>query len=126
MRYRPAQYAEALHGALEGKPVAKRKDIIRRFIAMVARHRMSNKIGLIVSAYEKLVLHEGGMRKVRIESAAPVSAQLKKEISEILGKKIVLEEKTRPDLLAGIKILVDDELLIDATGKRQLERIFHT
>mgnify|MGYP003394656396 FL=1 len=66
------------------------------------------------------------MRKVRIESAAPVSAQLKKEISEILGKKIVLEEKTRPDLLAGIKILVDDELLIDATGKRQLERIFHT
>ncbi|MBI4224710.1 MAG: F0F1 ATP synthase subunit delta [Candidatus Sungbacteria bacterium] len=124
MKYRPAQYAQALHSALKDAPISKQKEIIRRFAALLGRHRMSGKSDLVIAAYEKIVLRETGMRKVRIESAAPASEQLKKEIQAVLGKKIFIEAKTNPELLAGIKILVDDELLIDASAKRQLERIF--
>ena len=124
MRYRVAQYAEALHAVLKNKPVSEQKKIMRRFIAMLARHRMIGKIGLVVAAYEKKVLHEAGARKVRIETPDPISEQLKKEIGTILGKKVYFEEITNPKLVAGIKILVDNELLIDASAKRQLERIF--
>ncbi|MBI3442193.1 MAG: F0F1 ATP synthase subunit delta [Candidatus Sungbacteria bacterium] len=124
MKYRIAQYAEALHAALKDAPASKQKQIMRRFAALLARHRMSGKSDSVVAAYEKIVLRENGVRKVKIESAAPVSEQLKKEIGQILGKEVLIEEKTRPDLLAGVKILVDGELLIDASAKRQLERIF--
>lgn len=124
MKYRVTQYAEALHAVLRDAPAGKHKEIMRRFAEMLARHRMSGKSDFIVAAYEKIVLRESGMRKVKIETATPVRAPLKKEIEGILGKKILLEEEVNPELLAGVKILVDDELLIDASAKRQLGRIF--
>lgn len=124
MKYRVIQYAEALHAALKNVPVSKQKELMRQFAALLTRHRMSAKSGLIVAAYEKIVLRESGMRKVNIESAAPVTERLKKEIGKILGEKIFIQEETHPELLAGIKILVDNELLIDASAKRQVERIF--
>ena len=124
MKYRVVQYAQALHNAVRGKSEKEQKEIMRRFAALLTRHRTSGKSNLIIAAYEKIVLRENGMRKVRIESASPVTERLKKEISEILGKGTYLEEQTNPKLLAGIKILVDGELLIDASAERQLERIF--
>ena len=124
MRYRVIQYAEALHAALREKPMSQQQEIMRRFAALLTRHRMSGKSDLIVAAYEKIVLQENGVRKVRIESASPVSGQLKKEIGDILGKKVQIEETVNPRLLAGVKILVDDELLIDASAQRQVEKIF--
>jgi F0F1-type ATP synthase delta subunit len=124
MRYATAHYAEALHKTVKDKTAPQQKEIIGRFMAMVARHRMGGKIALIIAAYEKLALAESGTRKVYIVSAAPVRAQLKREIREILGKKIRIEETVDPALLAGIKIIIDNELLIDASVKRQLEKIF--
>lgn len=124
MRYRILQYAEALSGALEHKSEKEQRTVARRFAAVLARHRMLGKAEAILAAYEKLTLRAQGARKVLIQSASPISAQLKKEIQKILGAKIHFEEKETPGLLAGIKILIDDELLIDASGRRQMERMF--
>ena len=85
---------------------------------------MLGKAGMILAAYEKLSLRARGERKVRIESAGPVPEQVKKSIREIIGSKIQFEEAVNPALLAGVKILVDDELLIDASARRQLEKLF--
>ena len=121
MRRKPSQYAEALYEALEGKKIEDRGKIIRSFVAILFRHRAIGKSSAILAAYEKVVLRAQGMRKVRIESPGRVSDQLKKDISDILGTKIHWEEAENPDLLAGIRIVVDDELLIDASGMRQLD-----
>lgn len=124
MKYRITQYAEALHAALNNAPASRHKEIMRRFVALLVRHRISGKSDSVVAAYEKIVLRESGMRKVKIESATSVSEQLKKEIGRILGRKIYIEEAIRPEIVAGITILVDDELLIDASAKRHIEKIF--
>jgi len=126
MKYRIAHYAEALHAALKDAPASKHKGIMRRFAALLSRHRMSGKSDLIAAAYEKIVLRESGTRKVKIESAAPASEGLKRAIREILGKKVFIEDHTNPELGAGIKILVDDELLIDASAKLHMEEMFQT
>ncbi len=124
MKYRPAQYAEALYDALEGKGPEDRRTIARSFARVLSRHRMTAKTSAILASYEKLSLGRHGMHKVRIESEAPVSEQTRKEIREILGTKIHFEEQENPALLAGMKILVDDELLIDASARRQLDNLF--
>ena len=124
MKYRTQQYAQALFQALRDKSVKEQKEIMRRFVALLARHRVSGKTGLIIAAYESIVLRESGMRKVEIEAASPVADALKREITKIVGRKIDYHERINPDILAGVKILVDNEFLIDASGKRQLERIF--
>ncbi len=124
MKYRIAQYAAALRGALTDKKPEEQRAIARRFAAILARHRMIGKTDLILKAYEKLARRKTGTRHVRIESPDPVGEEVKKEIRNVLGAKIYFEEVLRPDLLAGAKILVDDELLIDASAKRQLDRMF--
>ena len=124
MKYRISQYAQALHTALDGKKKTEQHAIARRFAGVLIRRRMIAKSHLILAAYEKLVLCARGERKVRIESAGPVPEQLKKEIRGVLDAKIHFEELVNPELLAGAKILVDDELLIDASAKKQIERMF--
>ena len=124
MKYRIQQYAQALYEAMEGKKPLEQKEIVKRFVALLARQRVLGKMRLIIAACEKIILQKTDMRKVRIESASPITEKLKKEIGEILGKKVYLEETENPNLLAGIKILVDNELLINASAQRQLEKIF--
>lgn len=123
MKYRPAQYAAALYAIMSGKKEADRRAITRRFVRILAHHRMLGAAPAILAAYEKLFLRAHGERKVRIESATPVSEEVKKEIAGILGAKIHFEEKETPGILAGIKILIDDELLIDASAERQIKRM---
>ncbi|TSC75151.1 MAG: ATP synthase subunit delta [Parcubacteria group bacterium Gr01-1014_33] len=124
MKYSPRQYAAALCGVLEKKSERERKEVVKNFLRALAREKMHAKLPMILREAEKQILARQGIKKVSVESASPLSAKIKKEIGAIFGKKIHLEEKTNPALLAGIKILVDDELLVDASGRRRVERLF--
>ena len=124
MKYRVSQYAEALAAATEGKNEAEQKRIVKRFSDLLLRHRVIGRARMIYAAYEKIVLQKKGMRSVRIETASPASEKIKKEIHAMLGKNIHIEEITNPDLLGGITIVVDDEILIDASVKRQMGNLF--
>ena len=124
MRYSIPQYAEALVEALEDKSGRERSEATRRFLFILRKNKDWAKLGRIVKEAEKQSLRKQGIKKVEVESAVPLSPTVKKEIEKILGKKIVLEEKVRPEVLAGIKILVDGEILIDASAERQLQRMF--
>ena len=124
MKYRVSQYAEALAAATEGKSEVAQKMIVKRFTALLARHRVIGKARMICAAYEKIVLQKKGMRSVRIETASPASEKIKKEIHAMLGKNIHIEAITNPDVLGGITIVVDDEILIDASVRRQMDRMY--
>ena len=124
MRYRPLQYAEALHEAMKGASAMDARVLARGLARTLLRHRMLGKTGVILAAYEKLALRRQGMQKVRIETPSKASEYLKKEIQKALGTRINFEEVIDPALLAGVKILVDDELLIDASAKRQIDSMF--
>lgn len=124
MRYSPKQYASALLFALEKKSAVERKKIFQQFLSLVNKKGDSSRLGLIVRETERQYLKNEGLKKVTLESADPVSAKVRKEVEEILGRDIILEEKINPELIAGIKILVNDELLIDASAENQLRRLF--
>lgn len=61
---------------------------------------------------------------VRVESAVPLSAeQLKKLITIISGKtkkKVEIEEVVNEDLIGGLRVVVNEEKVIDQTVKRRL------
>ncbi len=124
MKYGISKYARALYGSLEGKSEAEQRAVARRFAEVLMRHRALGKTRAVLAAYEKISLRAQGAVKVRVESAARVPAELRKKIRGILGAKIYFEEVENAGLLAGVKILIDDELLIDASGRRQIERMF--
>lgn len=124
MKYTPKQYAAALIAALKEKKGEERKKTMRRFLALVVRKGDGGKLGLMVREFEKQYLRQEGLKKVALESAGPVSDKLREELETIFGKNIFLQEKINPRLLAGVKILVNDELLVDASAEIQLQKLF--
>lgn len=124
MKYRPEQYAEALLAACQEKSDEEQKRIVKRFVELLVRHQATGKTHAICEGYEKLVLQKEGMRSVRLETTGGVSEKLKNEIHSILGKHIYIEEVANPDLLGGVKIIIDNEILIDASARRQMEDLF--
>ncbi len=123
MRYTVRQYTAALYGALKDGSEAEKRLRFRRFLMLLRKNRDLARLERILKEFEKQWLRESGLRKVEIESAAPASGKLKEEIKKILGEKILFSEKVNAGILAGVKILVDGELMIDASAKRQLDQI---
>lgn len=124
MRYSPKQYALALLAALDGKTGKKRHEVLQKFWQILTRNNEQKLWGFIVETLEKEYLKEKGVRKIELESASPPTAGLKKEIEGLLGSKLIFHEKLKPELLAGIRVLIDGEHLIDASGKTQLAKLF--
>lgn len=124
MKHTIQTYTAALLSALEGKAPGVQSRILRNFVELVYKSRDQNKLGLILKAVAKKLRKSSGLKEVLIESAAPLTGEAKKEIADIFENKAVIKEFIKPELLAGMRIVVDDELLIDASAKRQLERLF--
>lgn len=125
MRFTIFQYARALHDALENATTDEdRAKMIRRFLLLLRIHSASGNLSRILSAVEKFYCRSRGLRKIAVETSSGLSNTARGEIRKIFGENIVLDEVVLPELLAGIRITVDDELLIDASGKRQLEYLF--
>ena len=124
MRYKTGQYAEALVQAIEGAAPEIVHVRIRAFAQLLKKHRMLGKAEAIARAAERRLAQRTGVRRVSLESPAPVPATLQKEIAGLFHGKVWIEGKVRPELLAGIRILIDDETLIDASGIGRLSHIF--
>ncbi len=121
MMYRPGQYAEALFAALEDKREAEQKKMVKRFAEMLIKDHAVAKLPAICMAYEKLQYKKQGIHSVRLETVVPATEKLKDQIHAILGKNINFEEVVNHHLLGGVKILVDNEILIDASAKHHID-----
>lgn len=124
MRYSVKQCAAALVAALRQKPDSEQKKTVRRFLFLLRKHGLWQRRMFILKEAERQYLRERNASKVVIASAAPVAPKTRQEIKRIVGRNAFWQETIEPGLLAGLKILINDEMLIDATGKRQVERMF--
>lgn len=124
MRYSPSHYARALVEALDAASGRARPETIRRFVLLLRKRGALRHLGRILNECEKLILRRSGKRKVEIQAAAPLGADVRRIIRRTLGKNIVATETVRQELLAGVRIIVDDEILIDASAKQQIEALF--
>lgn len=124
MKYTPRQYALALRAVLQNKTAAEKRGVIRNFLNLLTRNRDQSKLEMILQETEKAERKERGLYKIELASPTVISPELKKGIKKAFGRKVIFEEKIDPDLLAGLKILIEDDTLIDATAKNQLNKLF--
>ena len=125
MRYAVKQYAESLHDAFaEAKGDEAKRSVIRRFVILLYSHRASVHLERILAGFEKYYLQKRGLRKIEIRTASGLKQTDRKMVADLAGKNAIIDEVLQPDLLAGITITIDDETMIDASGKRRLERLF--
>lgn len=124
MRYPATTYAKALLAALEGKSSEEQGFIVKRFLAVVKKFGDAGNLKKIFAAVELALTRERGGREVVVESAREIPATLRKELGVRFTSKDLIRERVNQSLIAGIRILIDGEWMVDASLKRRLEKLF--
>ncbi|MCL4405495.1 MAG: F0F1 ATP synthase subunit delta [Patescibacteria group bacterium] len=124
MKYPAHIYATALAKAIAAAPSEKAEQIAKNFISLVQRNGDASSLRKILEETSRYVRRDSGIRKVTIESARELSAQNKKEIAKFVKPGDIVVENINPELVAGVRVIIDDELQLDETLKGKLDKIF--
>ena len=125
MRYSTYWYAKALAQAiLDAKTETQGAAIVKNVLALVRKNGDESRLGKIVEEAARLVRGKWGIRKVTVESARTLGPAQERSLQAFLTAKDVLERKIDESLIAGIRIILNDELQFDGSLRGKLDRIF--
>ena len=125
MKYDARLYAKALAAALgEKHSPAKEKQFVENLLSLLLKNGDMGQAKKVLREAGKLVRRADGIRKVNIESARPMGAKTFDRIKGSFKKTDVFEEGIRPELVAGVRLLIDDELELDGSLARKLQKLF--
>ena len=124
MKYPVFAYAESLSELLvEASSLSSREKIAENFYEFLRRNGDNKKMGSILRMTEKLIRQKNGETKVLVESADLLSKTEREKIKKAFSGKIIFEEKNDETLLAGNRIIIDDEILIDTTARKEISML---
>lgn len=124
MKHDPRAYAKALAAVASGPlSPAKEKEIVRNFTRIVTERAGRTQLPKFLAAAEKAMREKTGVRKVSIASARPLK-NATDEFKKILRGSDVIEEKVDAELVAGVKITIDDSRQFDGSLRRKLDALF--
>ena len=116
-------YAQALIDTLlDGKTAPQGKKVADNFAALLKKNGDTHKIRDIVFLAENLLYKKTGQRKMVLE----VAREMKKSsiMKPFLKEGDFFEEKVNSQLVAGVKIVVNNDRQLDFSLRRKLEEIF--
>lgn len=122
MKYSIQNYAKALAEAVVSKKYE--AAIAKNFVAFVVKNGDGAYLSKILEETERMLRRDGGPRKVVITSARPLGKSLKPLAKEIAKSDDDVEEAIDSSLIAGVKILVNDEMQFDGSLSAKLEKMF--
>jgi len=123
MKYSIHDYAKALDRAMAG-PKAEQGGIVRNFSALIRRNGDGARLGKILNEAARLSRRRGTAREVEVGSARPLGKSQESHIKKFLKPGDVVTYGIDPDLVAGVKIVVNDEMQFDGSMKAKLDTLF--
>lgn len=121
MKYSVNTYARALVAAIdEGK--ANDAAIEKNFLEVVRQNGDEAQLRKILDEASRLARGTSSIRHVLIESARPLTARQRSEVKRFMKAHDEIDERIDPDLIAGVKITINDEQQFDGSLKKKLNR----
>jgi len=115
-------YAKALAEVIiDGK--ADEKKILNNFLKLLQSAGVERKSKEILEMAEDLILQKKGKRKIIFETARKMTASQGKILENFVKKGDIIKEKINPELIAGIKIIINDSQQFDASMQSKLSRM---
>lgn len=125
MKHSAHIYAKALAGAITDPNAKPGEEIVKNFMAIVLKNGDGAHLKKIVTETARLVHRKSGMRDVTLESARPLGEKQKKTALDHFTKPHdAITEKTNPELIAGVRVTVNDELQFDGSLQAKLNTLF--
>ena len=121
MSHAPSLYARAL--ALLAAENRLNAPAISRFLKLLRKHRNLSGLTQILRQFQRTYDTTAGITRIEV-SAARSPERLASVLRKRLGKKAVISERVRPELIGGAHVRINDAISIDASVRRQLQRLF--
>ena len=116
-------YAKALAEVLSKKGIDEKK-IVNNFVKLLVGAGYENKSKEVLDLAEDYLLQKQGKRKIVLETARKMTAGQKKMAQSIAQTGDIVKEKINPELIAGIKIIINNSRQFDASMQSKLQNIF--
>ena len=117
-------YAKALAEIILKHDGASEKKIVDNFVKLLVNTGYEGKSKEILSLAEDMILARHGKRKITFETARATTLSQKKILEQIVKSGDIVKEKINPELIAGIKIIINDTQQFDSSMKNRLQNIF--
>jgi len=115
-------FAKALAEIIsEGKTTD--KIIINNFVKLLVSAGYEGKTKEILGLVEDILLQKEGKRKITFETARETTASQKKLLDSFVKKGDIIKEKINPELIAGVKIIINDSQQFDSSMQSKLSKI---
>lgn len=121
-RYTPKQYATALFDALSEKG-ANHDAVVKSFAKVVAKHYDRALLPKILMQFKKLERSKAGRHEVVLTSARPLERSVVADVKKKVGEMSGITEVVDPQVLGGLRVLINDEFVVDGTVKARIERM---
>lgn len=122
-RFTAKQYATALFESVQEAKPSEQEMVIKSFAAVLAKHYDRSLFAKIAMQLKKLERSHAGAHEVVVTSARPLDKSVIAQIAEKVGKNSRIKEVIDPWVLGGMKVLINDELVIDGTLKTRIARM---
>jgi F0F1-type ATP synthase delta subunit len=122
-------YAKALVEVLDDFSKKGGKDdtqIANNFLAMIKKNGDEGHLKKILEEASRFARGKSEVRKVTVESARELNPSQKEMMKNFIKPGDVIEERIDPELIAGIKIILNDELQFDGSLKNKLNKVLGT
>lgn len=105
------------------KASAWQEKIIDNFIKLLESTGYESNAKEILNLTEDLFLEKIGKKKIIFETARKMTDEQKKMLEGFAKKGDITKEKINPDLIAGVKIIINNSKQFDASMKSKLQKI---
>ncbi len=124
MKYSPKLYAKAFSEVAAG-PLTKTKEteLVKNFLEIIEKNSDAHQLKKIFLQTETMLRMKTGRRKITIETARDI-AHIETKLKHFIAPDDIIEETINPELIAGIKIIVNDQTQFDGSLSRKLKTLF--
>jgi F0F1-type ATP synthase delta subunit len=119
MNYTDKQYASAFYLALKDNP-AKQDLIISNFSRLLVKNNARALLVKIIRSFNRLRQKNDNFHSVVLTTAKKAGPDLIARVKKSLGENIIIQEEVNPNVLGGVRLVIDDEQIIDATFERKI------
>jgi len=101
-------------------------DIVMRTMAALIRHQRGDALPQVAQAYRELAEEAAGVVRAEVSTAVPLSQTQRQRLStaleRITGRRVILQARTDPAVLAGVRVQLAHRL-IDGSAAGRLARM---
>lgn len=125
MKYKSKDYAVSLVDLIikERTPMQEKK-LSDNFLRLLEKNGDISKAKEMIALTEVLFFKKTGRQKIILETARKISSKQKVFFKSLTKNHDIVQEKINEELIAGIKIIVNNERQLDFSMQKKLQNIF--